>query len=170
MIRFILNPQRISSSVEMKDNSTSAISIKYHSNCLGKGAQEPTNKCDGLKVGDVVKFTAEIMVTSCPLDPRDWHQTIQIYPVGINESLIVDLVMLCDCPCERRGHPVSIYCLHRIMYYWDCTLHHLLFFVGLWREIEVLQSRRNVYVCSMRMRLKLLWTELRMFSGYALEH
>ncbi|XP_077302935.1 position-specific antigen beta subunit myospheroid isoform X2 [Arctopsyche grandis] len=95
---------KISSSVEMKDNSTSAISIKYFSSCLKGGTSTLTSKCDGLKVGDTVEFTAEIMVTSCPKDPKEWHQVFQIYPVGINESLIVDLEMLCDCPCERPGN------------------------------------------------------------------
>lgn len=90
----------------MKDNATSAIKITYHSSCKGSGPSIATNKCDGLKVGDVVNFTAEIVVTSCPKNRRDWFQTFQIYPVGINESLIVDLEMLCDCPCENPGHPM----------------------------------------------------------------
>lgn len=89
----------------MKDNATSALKITYYSACLGNGASIATNKCDGLKVGDVVSFEAEIVVTSCPKDPKDWEQTFQIYPVGINESLIVDLTMLCSCPCEHPGHP-----------------------------------------------------------------
>lgn len=58
------------------------------------------------QVGDVVTFTVEIEVTSCPKDRKDWKQTLQIYPVGINESLIIDLEMLCDCPCERPGQKV----------------------------------------------------------------
>lgn len=29
-----------------------------------------------------------------------------IYPVGINESLVVDLEMLCSCPCELPGNEV----------------------------------------------------------------
>lgn len=29
---------------------------------------------------------------------------IQIYPVGINESTIIDLEMLCSCPCEKPTH------------------------------------------------------------------
>lgn len=43
---------KISSSVEMKDNATSAVKIKYHSHCLspGSGLGQETNKCDGLKV------------------------------------------------------------------------------------------------------------------------
>lgn len=89
----------------MKDNATNAVKITYYSSCLGGGPSTATTKCDGLKVGDVVSFTAEIVVTSCPQNPQDWFQTFQIYPVGINESLIVDLEMLCSCPCEQMGHP-----------------------------------------------------------------
>ncbi|XP_037919074.1 integrin beta-PS isoform X1 [Hermetia illucens] len=95
---------KISSSVEMKDNATSALKITYYSACKNGGNLVQTSKCDGLKVGDLVNFTAEIVVTSCPQNPADWFQTFQIYPVGLNESLIVDLEMLCSCPCERPGH------------------------------------------------------------------
>uniref|UniRef100_A0A1I8PFU3 Integrin beta n=1 Tax=Stomoxys calcitrans TaxID=35570 RepID=A0A1I8PFU3_STOCA len=97
---------KISSSIEMKDNATSHIKITYHSTCLNSGSNElETAKCDGLKVGDIVTFSAKIMVTSCPADPAEWNQVIQIYPVGINESLIVNLEMLCSCDCERPGSP-----------------------------------------------------------------
>lgn len=85
----------------MKDNSSSAVRINYYSSCLGDGPLLKTNKCDKLRVGDVVTFQAEIMVTSCPADPAEWRQMIQIYPVGLGESMIIDLEMLCDCPCER---------------------------------------------------------------------
>jgi integrin beta 1 len=43
-------------------------------------------------------------VVKCPKDPRDWHQTFQISPVGINESVVVDLEMICQCDCERPGN------------------------------------------------------------------
>ena len=110
--------QKISSSVEMKDNATTdTVKVTYYSSCKGGGPMLPTNKCDGLKVGDIVKFEAEVEVTSCPSDPAKWKQTFKIYPVGINESLIVDLEMLCSCPCERRGHPVS---LHE-----NCAINHI---------------------------------------------
>lgn len=100
-----LKLQKIKSSVEMKDNSTNHVKVTYYSKCLGQGPPIATSKCDGLRVGDVVSFTAEIVVTECPTNPRDWYQVFQIYPVGINESLVVDLEMLCSCPCERQGHP-----------------------------------------------------------------
>lgn len=90
----------------MKDNVTNAIKITYRSSCLNGGAEVVTNKCEKLKVGDNVTFSAEIVLTQCPADPKDWFQTINIYPVGINESLIIDLEMLCGCACERSGHPL----------------------------------------------------------------
>lgn len=87
----------------MKDNAAGSIKVTYYSKCLGENRVQ-TNKCDGLKVGNVVSFETEIVVTSCPADPKEWKQTFQIYPVGINESLTIDLEMLCSCPCEREGH------------------------------------------------------------------
>lgn len=89
----------------MKDTASNAIKVTYYSSCLGGGTPTQTSKCDGLRVGDVVSFQAEIVVTECPQNPKDWLQTFQIYPVGINESLTVDLEMLCSCPCEHAGDP-----------------------------------------------------------------
>lgn len=60
------------------------------------------------KVGDVVEFTAEITLKECPKDRNKWKQMFTIYPVGVSESLTVELEMLCDCPCEHPGHHVSI--------------------------------------------------------------
>ncbi|XP_055305267.1 integrin beta-PS isoform X2 [Sitodiplosis mosellana] len=97
---------KISSSVEMKDTASNAIKVTYYSSCLGGGAPVATSKCDGLRVGDVVSFQAEIVVTECPQDESQWKQTFNIYPVGINESLTVDLEMLCGCPCEKEKNEV----------------------------------------------------------------
>lgn len=90
----------------MHDNSTDTIQITYYSSCLSFGEPSPTFTCSGLRVGDVVSFTVKIVVTECPQNLTDWNQIIEIYPVGINESLIVDLTMLCNCPCENVGHPL----------------------------------------------------------------
>ncbi len=51
---------------------------------------------------------AKIEVLKCPKDPREWRQTFQIYPVGINEAVVVNLEMLCQCDCERPGHEAYI--------------------------------------------------------------
>lgn len=47
-------------------------------------------------------------VVECPIDPKDWHQIMEIKPRDLNESLIIDLELMCDCPCEKSGHPVGI--------------------------------------------------------------
>ncbi|XP_018335576.1 integrin beta-PS isoform X1 [Agrilus planipennis] len=97
--------QQISSSVELKDNATSNIKINYYSKCLNStGPDKKTNKCENIKVGDIVNFRLDIELTECPKDPREWYQTLQVYPIGLNESLIIDLEMLCSCPCERPGN------------------------------------------------------------------
>lgn len=86
----------------MKDSASGAIKVAYYSKCLGN-ERKLTNKCDGLKVGDVVKFDVEVMVTSCPEDPKDYKQQFKIYPVGVGEALTVDLEVLCACDCESAG-------------------------------------------------------------------
>ncbi|XP_016994692.2 integrin beta-PS isoform X2 [Drosophila takahashii] len=94
---------KISSSVEMKDDASSYVKINYFSSCLGNGTPVATNKCEKVKQGTKVTFNAEIQLLKCPEDPRDWHQTIRISPVGINEYMEIQLEMLCSCPCEHSG-------------------------------------------------------------------
>lgn len=96
----------------MRDTASSGIKVTYYSNCLNQSEPlKQTNKCDGLKVGTLVNFQAEIEVTECPPNRKDWNQVFQIYPVGINESLTVVLEMQCDCPCENPMHKVSTFLL-----------------------------------------------------------
>ena len=123
--------QAITSSIEMKDNSTQYVKVTYYSNCVGDGPMRQTNKCSGLRVGSRVQFTgkskcllsnafcklilnlffflAKIEVVKCPKDPREWKQVFEIYPVGINETVLVELEMNCQCDCEKPGNPVSYY-------------------------------------------------------------
>ena len=96
--------EAITSTIEMKDNATGNVRVSYFSSCLNDGPPRQTNKCSGLKVGTRVMFTAKIEVVKCPKDPREWKQKFQIYPVGINESVIVDLEMICQCNCEKPGN------------------------------------------------------------------
>lgn len=100
---------KITSKVELKDNATAPVKIRYFSKCKGTTETE-TSVCDKLKVGDQVEFRAEITVENCPKDRSEWNQIIGIYPVGLRESLVIDLEMLCDCLCEREGEEASAKC------------------------------------------------------------
>lgn len=91
---------KITSAVELKDNATSDIRIRYFSSCLGTKREE-TNVCKGLRVGTTVEFEAEIEIVNCPRNLRDRNQTITIYPVGLNDAMVIDLEMICDCECEK---------------------------------------------------------------------
>jgi protocadherin alpha len=96
---------KITSSVEMKDTAQGNVKVTYWSRCLN-GKDSPliqTSKCDKLKVGDVVEFETEIIVTQCPTNEADRTQTFKIYPVGVGEELVIDLEMICSCDCEKSG-------------------------------------------------------------------
>lgn len=87
----------------MRDNAPSYIKISYYSSCVDGKNLIKTNKCE-VKVGDIVTFTIQITVTSCPANRKDWKQTIEVYPVGLDESMTIDLEMLCDCDCEHESN------------------------------------------------------------------
>lgn len=99
----------ITSGVELKDNATSNVQLTYHSHCVNEKRRE-TNSCNGLKVGTTVTFDIDIEVKSCPKRNSDLFQTIQIYPVGLNEALIIDLEILCECECDKQGVEQSPKC------------------------------------------------------------
>lgn len=62
----------------MKDNATNYVKISYYSKCKNGTALSATNKCDELKVGDMIEFQAEIVVVQCPENPAEWNQIIQV--------------------------------------------------------------------------------------------
>ncbi|XP_054707200.1 integrin beta-1-like isoform X2 [Uloborus diversus] len=94
--------KKISSSVEMTDNTgDNNIQVSYFSKCLGQ-KEEKTNICGGLKVGTKVTFRVELKYDKCPKDPKRWNRSFQISPVGLQDSLTVNLEMLCQCDCEKK--------------------------------------------------------------------
>lgn len=91
----------ITSTIELKDNATSNIQMSYHSACLNGDKKRETNTCNGLKVGSTISFDITLKVKSCPKRASEYNQVIQVYPVGLNESLFIDLEIICDCDCEK---------------------------------------------------------------------
>ena len=57
----ILLLQEIRSEVEMKDNASPNLVVRYYTSCAGSLVQE-NNKCQGIEEGSTVDFTVNIEV------------------------------------------------------------------------------------------------------------
>ncbi|XP_015432904.1 PREDICTED: integrin beta-PS-like [Dufourea novaeangliae] len=98
--------EKLTQSVTMTDNAPEMIDVKYFSRCVEKnGTLQERQECGGLRVGNVVEFEVALKAVECPANPDEWQQTMQIKPRGINEGLTIDFNIVCDCPCDRPGHP-----------------------------------------------------------------
>ncbi|XP_076279784.1 integrin beta-PS [Lasioglossum baleicum] len=98
--------KKLVQSVALTDDAPKMIDVKYFSRCLEtNGKLKERRECGGLRVGNVVHFEVVLKAVECPADAREWQQTMQIKPRGLNESLVIDLNIVCDCPCERPGNP-----------------------------------------------------------------
>ncbi|XP_043487353.1 integrin beta-PS-like [Polistes fuscatus] len=97
--------EQLVSSVSMIDNAPNFINVKYYSRCL-KATEKlmERQECEGLRVGNVVEFEIVLKAYECPKNLSERQQVLQIKSRGINESLTVDIEILCDCPCEKEDN------------------------------------------------------------------
>ena len=104
---------KITSTIELKHDMKKSLAeyvkIKFYSKCLANKTVE-VDSCSGLRVGTQVNFDVKIELLKCPENPAEWNQTIRIRPVGLQDELVIDLQMLCDCDCEHSGEPMSKMC------------------------------------------------------------
>ncbi|KAK7070025.1 Integrin beta-1, partial [Halocaridina rubra] len=91
----------IISRVRLRHEPEQSVKIKYFSACKGNEKVE-TSTCDKLEPGDTVEFEIEVSVDKCSEDPIP---PIHIYPEGRNESVTIELTMICKCKCEEPGDP-----------------------------------------------------------------
>ncbi|XP_054158401.1 integrin beta-PS-like [Oppia nitens] len=97
----------IRSSVELRVEpfvSTNVIDVELLSNC-NKGALRRTNNCT-FQGMPAITFSARIGLKECPKDRSQWNQKLKIGLANVNESVEIDLEMLCECDCERPDHAV----------------------------------------------------------------
>ncbi|XP_015190709.1 PREDICTED: integrin beta-PS-like [Polistes dominula] len=95
--------EQLVSSVSMMDNKPNFINVKYYSRCLNATEKlMEWQECGGLRVGNVIEFEIVLKAFECPKNLSERHQVLEIRPLGINESLTVDIEILCDCPCEEK--------------------------------------------------------------------
>ncbi|KAJ8883843.1 hypothetical protein PR048_015698 [Dryococelus australis] len=98
------NFKKMSGTVKLTDNRGDNVDVKYFSNC---GNQEETARdtCTSVDYDDEITFTASIKVASCPAGgAHNWRQLV-IRPAGVDDSLVVQLDVACDCErCDSDTH------------------------------------------------------------------
>ncbi len=90
------NFEKITSKVELRDNSSNAVEIRYMSSCLGSSKSE-TKMCHNIGNGKTIEFDVELKVTKCP---PNGSETFVITPIGVDEYTVVELHVMCECDCE----------------------------------------------------------------------
>lgn len=79
----------------MEINAPKNVNIKLSSTCPNK----TSNGCSNIHMGDTINFTATVKLLEC--SPENSNSTIiSIKPVGLQESIIIELESLCSCDCE----------------------------------------------------------------------
>lgn len=101
--------QKIRSKVTMNHDASTAFHVNFYSTC-GGSVLTKTNTCDGLEKGQVVDFEVDISVSKCPANQSEWRQTFKVYPVGLDESMIIEVEMLCECECEKSAYEAAPEC------------------------------------------------------------
>ncbi|EFN88858.1 Integrin beta-PS [Harpegnathos saltator] len=97
--------EKLVDTVTLIDNAPKMIDIKYFSRCLNKtGDLLERRECEGLRVHNNIEFEIVLKVTECPMNQEDWKQTVVIKPRDLNENLIIDVEIICDCDCEKPGN------------------------------------------------------------------
>ncbi|XP_057656374.1 integrin beta-PS-like isoform X1 [Diorhabda carinulata] len=93
------NYRKIVQSVKFTSNASEEIDVQFSSNCNGS---VNSDRCSNVHVGQVIDFTATIQLRQCP-ENGERRKFISIRPESLNESLIVEVDLLCDCPCSKKS-------------------------------------------------------------------
>ncbi len=85
--------EKITTSIEMKSTHTDNCKVEFNAVCSGPNAGLK-NGCSQVELGQVTPIDVKVNLKSCQ------RETFVIYPVGIQEQLIVEIEPLCECECS----------------------------------------------------------------------
>ncbi|KAJ8947984.1 hypothetical protein NQ314_008519 [Rhamnusium bicolor] len=91
----VKNYQKIVQSVTLTTNATDDIDVKFSLACKSS----IPNGCTNVHVGEIVNFTATIQPREC-LTNKQTKKIISIKPEALDESIIVELDVTCECSCS----------------------------------------------------------------------
>ncbi|VEN56395.1 unnamed protein product, partial [Callosobruchus maculatus] len=94
------NYKKIVQSVKFTSNSTNEIDIKFSSTC-----KSPIpDRCSNVHIGEVLDITATIQARECLPDGQK-STFVYLKPEALHQGLVVEIEVLCDCPCSSKAHP-----------------------------------------------------------------
>lgn len=76
------------------------VEVKFFSTCSGAHEMKETAVCDNIGINQTVEFQVQIDAVGCPAKKK---QKIEIKPVGLNETLKINLDAICECECESAA-------------------------------------------------------------------
>ncbi|KAM8934441.1 integrin beta-6 [Pelodytes ibericus] len=85
---------------------TDGLNFHFTALCNNQTAVSNSKKCQQIRVGDIVSFNVTINSTSC----KTQSQRLVIKPVGLRDSLEIDIQSECDCPCQAAAEDRSPEC------------------------------------------------------------
>ncbi|XP_061186067.1 integrin beta-1-A-like isoform X2 [Saccostrea echinata] len=91
----------ITSKVELIVENSDNVDVRFKTKCLGKVVKD-TNKCENLAIGQSVNFSVTLEVKSCPPEGQE-EKILKIKPVGLYDTLTVNLTFKCKCDCESEA-------------------------------------------------------------------
>ncbi|CAH2305601.1 integrin beta-6 isoform X1 [Pelobates cultripes] len=99
--------QDLRSEIELEVfGDTDGLNFFFTANCNGDSSITSSKKCQGIRVGDTVSFNVTINSTSCEKQTRH----IMIKPVGLQDSLEIEIHSECACPCQADAEVRSAEC------------------------------------------------------------
>ncbi|XP_029652598.1 integrin beta-1-like isoform X2 [Octopus sinensis] len=66
-----------------------------------------SDSCDGIKPAQTVDFKVVLTAPDCS---SARHQSIKINPVGLHDTLTIDMELICECDCEKYPETKSPLC------------------------------------------------------------
>lgn len=87
--------EKISRTLELKSEASDEVKVSFKYACpIGY-----PSKCEGLKMGQDYKVTAEVTLLRCPAD--NVNSKLVLSAVGLNANVPIDLEYICSCDCEQ---------------------------------------------------------------------
>ncbi|RWS22001.1 Integrin beta-PS-like protein [Leptotrombidium deliense] len=96
--------KQVTSSIELTElglSGDSNIIITYKTACTSGNTKKEGKACGNIHTGDTIEFDVTIALTYCPPRAVKRNQTIRIKPLTLNDEIVIDLQIVCDCECEK---------------------------------------------------------------------